>query len=394
MSKQRRASPRKVPRVLLCYLESNRSILQGIARFVRDFGPWSLCRMPAMRDDRMPQWLAGWQGDGIIGRTTDDASAKLMRSTNVPLVDLRGGGRRHDIPLVHSDDVEVGRLAAEHLIDRGFKCFGFYGQTDSPWAHDRCEGFRAAIAASGGELFVFDGRAEFEGPHAWDQAEAQVQAWLEPLPKPLAVLAENDDMADRVLNAARRAAIAVPDELAVIGVNDDSATCEICDPPLSTVMRDFEHQGYLAAELLHRLMNGQPPPAGPVLIRPLGVSTRQSTDVLAIDDPDISAAISFIRRHACDGIGIDDVLKEVPLSRSVLQRRFRRVLGNTVNDTIIVQRIKRAQQLLSETTLPLQEVAEIAGFQHQQYLGAVFRKRLGTTPSRYRKDKATNRRAM
>ena len=381
-------NPKAMPRVLLCYLETNNSVLQGIARYVREYGPWSLCRMPAFGLERMPAWLSRWRGDGIIGRTVDAASAEVMRSLDLPFVDLRGGGRLEGVPLVHSDDEAVGRLAAEHLLERGFGHLGFYGPAGEHWARDRARGFERAIREAGATYYEMDGQMQIDGPDTWDQAETAVASWLAPLPKPLAVMGGNDDLAERVLNAARRAGLRVPDELAVIGVNDDAATCEVCDPPLSTVMRDYEHQGYVAAELLHRMMNGEPPPPGPVLIRPVGVNTRQSTDVLAIDDADINAAVSFIRRHACAGIGVDNVLRVVPLSRSVLQRRFRRVLGQTVNDAIIQQRLKRAQELLRETELPLQEVAELAGFQHAQYLGAVFRKRLGTTPARFRKQKA------
>jgi LacI family transcriptional regulator len=194
-----------------------------------------------------------------------------------------------------------------------------------------------------------------------------------------------------LLGAARRAEIRVPEELAVLGVDDDQATCEVCDPPLSSVIIESGQHGYKAAALLHQLMNGDAAPAEPLLIKPAGVHERQSTDILAIDDPLIADAVRFIRDHACDGIGVGDVLREIPLSRSVLQRRFRRIFGQTANDMIVQMRLRRAQDLLIGTDLSIARIAEIAGFRYQRYLGAVFRKKLGVTPFKYRQQAGPGR---
>lgn len=388
MSQSRRRGPRKRPRVALFYMDSNKGILLGIARYVREHGPWAIYRQPSERLEVMPSWLARWEGDGVIGRILNREAAELVRSTGLPFVDICGAVRAPDIPLVHGDDAAVGELAAEHLLERGFRHFGYYGAPGEIWSDERYEAFERAVTAAEASCQLYRPARIVSGPSAWDEAEEHLAEWLTKLPRPAAVMGANDDLGERVLGAARRAGIRVPDELAVIGVDDDRAICEVCDPPLSSVTRDFEFQGYKAAELLDRLMAGEAPPTQPLFVRPSGVCTRQSTDVLAIDDPFIVRAVSFIRRHACDGIGVSDVLREVPLSRSVLQRRFRRILGQTVSDAIIHLRVKRAQQLLTETDLPLSKVAEMAGFQHHQYLGAVFRKRLGVSPARYRKGAA------
>jgi len=335
----------------------------------------------------MPNWLRQWAGDGIIGRIRNQATATLVRNIGVPFVDMRGAVRAPDIPLVHSDDVAIGEVAAEHLLERGFSQFAFYGVAGENWSDYRYDGFRRTVEASDGQCYYHQSPTISAGPTAWDRVQEDVAEWLRELPKPVAIMGGNDDLGERVLGAARRADFRVPDEIAVIGVDDDQATCQICDPPLSSVMRNLQYQGYRAAQLLDTLMAGAAAPREPILIRPSGVITRQSTDVLAIDDPFISQAVGFIRRHACDGISVADVLREVPLSRSVLQRRFKRIFGKTVSDAIIATRVERAQELLLETDLPLRRIAELAGFQHQQYLGAVFRKRVGTSPARYRKQK-------
>lgn len=373
-------------------MDSNKGILLGIARYVREHGPWAIYRQPSERLEVMPSWLSRWEGDGIIGRILNRQAAELVRSTGLPFVDICGAVRAPDIPLVHGDDLAVGVLAAEHLLERGFRQFGYYGAPGEIWSDQRLEGFERTIAAAGGRCELYQPPRIVSGPSAWDEAEEHLAQWLRRLPKPVAVMGANDDLGERILGAARRVGIRVPDELAVIGVDDDRATCEVCDPPLSSVTRDFEGQGYQAAQILDHLMAGGAPPSEPIFVRPSGICTRQSTEVLAIDDPFIASAVSFIRRHACDGISVSDVLREVPLSRSVLQRRFQRILGQTVSDAIIHVRVKRAQELLAETDLPLQRVAEMAGFQHQQYLGAVFRKRLGITPARFRKGGTVPRR--
>ena len=281
----RRLAPRKQqPRIALFLRESKKDILLGVAKYVREFGPWRLYLQPTEHDVSMPQWLARWQGDGIIGRITDPAAAKLIRSTGLPLVDVLGVVRRPDIPLVHTDDAAVGRMAAEHLLERGFKHFGCYGPADAIWMQQRRSAFAQTVNESGVDCAHYEKHWTIEGPTGWDAAEEQLAAWLTTLPKPVGVFTANDQLGQRLLSAARRAGIHVPEELAVVGVDDDRATCEVCDPPLSSVQTDSEQQGYKAAELLDQLMAGEAPPPDPVLIQPPGVHTRQSSNILAIDD--------------------------------------------------------------------------------------------------------------
>ena len=379
------------PRIALFLLESKKDILLGIAKYVREFGPWRLFLQPTESGESLPQWLRNWRGDGIIGRITDRATAKLVRGTGLPFVDVRGTVRDKRIPLVRIDDDAVGQVAADHLLQRGFTHFAYYGPPKENWAAPRRDSFRRAVTESGGTCAVHEKPWNVAGPTGWEAAEAELSEWLRALPKPVGILAASDRFGQRLLGAARRVAIKVPEELAIVGVDDDRATCEVCDPPLSSVVIDSVQQGYKAAALLHGLMNGEPAPAEPVLIKPSGVHERQSTDILAIDDPLIADAVRFIRDHACDGIGVGDVLREIPLSRSVLQRRFRRVFGQTANDMIVQMRLRRAQDLLIGTDLPISRIAEIAGFRYQRYLGAVFRKKLGVTPFKYRQQAGPGR---
>jgi LacI family transcriptional regulator len=218
-------------------------------------------------------------------------------------------------------------------------------------------------------------------------AEARELArWLKELPKPVGIMACYDIRGQQVLDACRGAGLAVPDEVAVIGVDNDTLLCELASPPLSSVIPNAHRAGYEAAALLDKLMEGKRVPATARLIAPLGIAERQSTDVLAVDDRNVARAVQFIREHACEGINVSDVLRVVPLSRRVLEQRFQRLLGCTPREEILHVRLARVKQLLGETELPLYLVAERTGFEHVEYLSVVFKRETGRTPSAWRQE--------
>jgi LacI family transcriptional regulator len=208
--------------------------------------------------------------------------------------------------------------------------------------------------------------------------------WLQQLPKPAGVLACYDVRGQQVLEACALSGISVPDEVAVIGVHNDTLLCDLCEPPLSSVIPNARRAGYEAASLLARLMEGEHVPVEARLIEPLGVAQRQSTDVVAVKDAKVSAAVRFIRAHACEGIDVRDVLKAVPISRTLLERRFRALLGHTPHEHILRTRLARACAMLVETDLPVSLIAERTGFEHTEYLSVAFRREYGMTPTAYR----------
>jgi LacI family transcriptional regulator len=198
-------------------------------------------------------------------------------------------------------------------------------------------------------------------------------------------MACNDVRGRQVLNACRELELRVPDDIAVIGVDKDEVMCELSDLPLSSVILNTKRIGYQAAALLDCMMAGERPPSETILIPPAGVATRRSTDVLSVQDPNLAKALLFIRDHACEEIGVDEVAVFAGLSRTVIQRRFRKELHETVHEAIIRLRLKRACELLGGTDLPQIDVAEKAGFKHCEYMGAVFKAHFGITPAQYRK---------
>ncbi len=334
----------------------------------------------------MPDWLKDWQGNGIIARVQSQTTASAVLATRLPVVDVLGLVPDAGIPLVHVDDQGISRQAAEHLLERGFQHFGYFGIAQENWSVRRREYFAEWLRGAGYRVEAYELPRSESGRISWEQRENDLAAWITRLPKPAGVMVCSDQRALDFLEACRRAGVEVPDDVAVIGVDNDEVLCEIGFPPLSSVWPAHNQAGYEAAALLDKLMKGGARPAHPILVAPGGVVTRVSTDVLAIDDRHLSKALRVIREHSGVELTNDQVASCAGLSRSILQRRFREKLGRSIHDEILRVRLKRACQLLRETELPLIEVAERAGFKHQEYLGAVFKLRLGKTPAQYRRE--------
>jgi LacI family transcriptional regulator len=282
--------------------------------------------------------------------------------------------------------VAIGRLAAEHLLERGFSHFGWCGVVGVNWAQTRRDSFEQTVGAAGCPCEVYRLPARTRSDSSWEIQQEQLAHWLRRLPKPSGVMACYDPAGQRVLEACRRAEVLVPDEVAVIGVDNDQTVCEVCDPPLSSVAANHFQVGQEAAALLDRLMRSEPSLENPLYVAPAGVVTRQSSDVLAIGDPDVVAALHFIRERACGGIQVQEVTEHVSVSRSTLKERFRCLLGRSIHDEIIRVRINRCRELLSQTKMPIRKIAEKTGFRHQEYMGVVFKEIVGKTPGQYRKE--------
>jgi LacI family transcriptional regulator len=380
-SRQNRVTPH-IALVIETSHASGRDILRGIARYVREYGPWSIYHEPRSLEESVPRWLRNWDGDGIIARLQNTRIARAIVSTGIPAVDVLGVVRRPELPLAHVDNGAIARLAAEHLLERGFRRFAFCGLDGTNWSDERGSAFSRAVALAGGECIVYRAAG---GRGTWEDEQDRLAEWVGSLPHPCGVMACNDPRGQKVLEACRRSGVRVPDEVAVVGVDNDEPICEIADPTLSSVVADHEGVGYQAAALLDRARAGEVGAGVAVYVPPIGVVTRRSSDVLALADREVAAAIGFIREYACLGLGVDEVCEKLALSRSTLQRRFRDLLGHTIHDEIVGVRLKHAQELLAETEMPIATVAVRCGFGCQEYLGAVFRTRVGHTPASYRR---------
>ena len=252
------------------------------------------------------------------------------------------------------------------------------------WSELREHAYRRRLAELGHECHDYAPQRHGRGL-TWEQEQDDVARWLDSLPKPIAVLACNDIRGLQVLDACRRIALPVPERVAVLGVDNDVVLCELSDPPLSSIDQDLQRIGYEAAALLDRLMGGEPPPPGPVLVEPLGVVSRRSTDAVAIEDSAVAIALRLIRQHACDQIGIDFLANHTNLSRRVLQRRFKAATGRTLQEQIHDAQLERIKQMLVETDLKLDSIAPRSGFNYIGYMCSFFKNRTGMTPGEYRR---------
>jgi LacI family transcriptional regulator len=312
-----------------------------------------------------------------------------LRATGIHTVDLNDQGPGPCRPDIQSDHRAEGVLAADHLLERGFTSFAFFGYPQFTWSRDCRAGFRATVHAAGHSCHEYRQTQRVSLGHqqpSWELEVEGVARWIASLKKPLGLMACNDFRGIQAIDACRRAGIAVPEEVAVIGVDDEELVCSLAYPPLSSVIPNAPSIGYEAAALLDRLMKGEPEATNPLSIPPVGITTRLSTDVTAITDSDVAAALRFIREHASEGIDVADVLSHVPVSRSVLQRRFRCLLGRSIHGVIARVRLERVKQLLVETDLALAVIAKRTGFSHVEYLSAAFRQAFGSPPGSYRRE--------
>ena len=365
-------------------------MLMGIARYLRIHGHWSVEFEESEPWVKVPEWFDRWKWDGVIARVQTPAIARAVGALGVPVVDLSGCLPDLPFPIIRSDETVVGRMAAEHLLARGFKRFAYCGLNGFDWSERRRVAFEERLAAAGCQCEVFDTPKRRNSKKDHDQHgkrfEQDLMRWLESLPDQTGLMACNDSRGRQVLNCCRELGIAVPDSLAVIGVDKDEVLCELSCLPLSSVIINAQQIGYDAAALLDRLMAGESAPDTPALVKPIGLAERHSTDVLAIGDRKIASALKYIREHACDdGMDVESLLRAVPLSRSVMERRFSQILGSSPKGEILRVRLGRVCQLLAESGLTLAAVAQLAGFDHPEYMSRLFKKKMGITPGEFRK---------
>jgi LacI family transcriptional regulator len=382
---------KKFPHVMLLIETSDsygRGLLLGIRRYLGQNGPWSLFLELRARDSAPPRWLRTWHGDGILSATETRVFADVVRSLGLPTVELRSPHLNPGVPWVGYDNQAVGGLAAEHLMDRGFRQFAVCQFGTEACFQQRRIDFIETIRRAGYDCTTYLVKSRPRKPIQWETQQGNLAAWVKRLQKPVGVMACTDQAGCCLLDACVRARVAVPEEVAAVGVGNDELLCTMAMPALTSVELNAERIGYEAAWLLDRLMAGEAAPDRPVLIEPLGVIARGSSDLVAAGDPAIARAVQYIRQAACDGISVSDVVQEVAISRSALERGMRAALGRSPNEEITRVRIERVKELLVSTSEPLKAIAWQTGFQTPQYLVQVFRRQVGMTPGAFRREKS------
>ena len=362
-----------------------RGVFRGIHTYAGDKN-WVFRDGPP--DTKILHPLRQWRPHGIIAHLFDSKFAQRVIALHTPLVNTTSTLSQLKVPLVEVDNGQVGRLAAEHFLQRGFQHFGYFGSAWTGFSKRREQGFRQSLERDGCTLSSCYAEYLPRPPvgSSWTSVDRQVQDWLLKLPKPVGVLASNDVPARHLVETCRQLGLRVPFDIAVLGVDNDELECLLSHPPLSSVANPAEQIGYEAAKLLDRLMSGRRQPRKPLFIAPTHIATRQSTDIVAIADADVSAAVAFIRDHAVEGIGVSEVVERLSIARRGLERRFRKFLDRSVLEEIQRVRVERAKRLLVETDLPMPSIARRCGFSTPQRLAAVFRWLVGCAPSVYRRN--------
>lgn len=362
-----------------------RGLIDGIIAWQREHEIWSMYVPEQERGAAPPSWLSSWDGDGVIARIETEQIAARVADLRVPIVDVSAARHLIDLPWVETDDQLIADMAFEHLRDKQLTNFAYCGEPFFGWSQQRLRSFSARVSASEGTCFVLDQQARLEPGYSWTRERTALEAWLKELPKPVGIFAGYDIKGQQILDACRDLQFRVPEQIAVIGVDNDQQLCELCTPPMSSVIPDARGAGYQAASLLEQLMAGKPVSNRGVLLPPLGIAERQSTDVLAVDDPVLFDAIHYIRRYACEGIQVKDVAQRVDVSRRSLEFRFMKYLNRTPHDEIERVRMTRIKQLLTTTELSLQRIAEKSGYPNPDYMATAFKRVTGDSPGQYRR---------
>jgi LacI family transcriptional regulator len=372
--------------------EYGRALLRGIYRYNSVDSRWLIEQQTPWHagsnrtDEASPGQLAG-HVDGVIMRDRK-GSLELLKK-GIPVI--FAGYLHEDVRDTHrivTDDLAIARRAATHLLERGFGHFAFVGHDHLPWSRRRREAFVEAVRQAGYECAPF-AQARRRALREWPQEQKSLAEWLCALPKPVGLLACNDDRARQVIDICLATGLSVPDEIALVGVDNDEFVCNLSNPPISSVALAVEDAGYEAAQRLHQLMTGGRPKPQDIVPATLGVAARRSSEVTVVQDVLVARAVQFIRDNCCKPIQVPDVLREVALSRRVLYRRFQRALGCGVSEYIRKVRAAQIERMLLDTDCSIAEIAEALGFPSAGHIASYFRSVRGTNPLTFRTARRT-----
>lgn len=373
----------KVILLIDCASEFDRKLLRGIMKYSKEHGPWLFYRIPSDfrgtngREEWVLEWARKWNADAVIGRCDED-KVGLLGQLDIPIV-LQNNRERSDIySNLTGDYVGTGHLAAQYFKKKLFVNYAFFGVRGIIWSEERCSGFREVVTTKGNRFSSF----EVEPQDTFDRAK--IISWLENLPKPVALLCCDDAHALYITETCKIAGLKIPEEISLLGVDDDDLLCGISDPPISSVELDVERGGYETCALLHRqILEGSRKPFN-VVINPIKVVQRESSSLYNIKDQNVARIVDFIDSNYSSDIGIDTILVLVPLSRRSIETKFRKETGTTIYQYILHNRVERFAHLLLTTDRPVFEIADEVGLGDSGNYLRVFKKLKGCSPLEYR----------
>lgn len=364
------------------------SFTRAVIRGIREYGlqrPGWIFRCGPTVVDILPG-LREWRPDGIIAGLYNKEFAQRVLRFRKPIIDTGCCISNLRAPVVDVDHDAVGRMAAEHFLEKRFASFGYFGVRAARYSQLRETSFRNRLQEAGFEVSSFYGDYLYQTSEAarWKVIDRKTRTWLKKLRKPAAIFACNDIPARLVADTCSALGLCVPNDVAILGVDNDDLECSLTVPSLSSIAIPGERIGYEAARLLERMMSGQGEQRS-VFLPPVRTVTRQSTDTMAISDPMVTAALVYMRQDAARGINVESVALAVGVGRRELERKFRRILGSTLLRELRRIRVERAKELLAGTNLRMPAVAKQSGFSTPQRLAVVFRQFERISPSTYRR---------
>ena len=365
-------------------------VIEGVAGYVQEVSNWSVyIEEFALGKQHLPNTKT-WHVDGILADLDDPKVSEDVQKMEIPVVGFGGGYGWYvpdsNIPYFSVDNKNIAKMGADHFLERGFRNFAYCGYPPTKvngWSFERAEAFQQYIQRLGFTCSVYTGRQKTS--KNWGVLLESICNWLSSLPQPLGLMAATDKRARQVLEACKTLGLRVPEQVAVLGVDNDEMLCRLATPPLSSVRQGARQLGYQAAALLDKMISGESISNYHFTIPPEGVIRRASTDVLAIEDREMAEIVRYVRDHAFEGIKAQDVVNVAGVSRSTLESRFEEVLGHSIHTEIRHVQIERAKELIQSSDLPLKRVARLSGFNTVQYLTYFFRQVTGQTPAEYRR---------
>ena len=365
----------------------SRNLLKGIVRYSKEVGNWSFQRMPLYYrmlygENGVVEWAKKWQADAIIAQLSD-VNIELLNDLNIPIIVQNYRDRNKAVSNLTGDYFNTGVMAAKFFLNRGYRNFAFYGFKGAIWSRERADGYSHEIEKQGYKLAVLEN--DNKDREEWSYNHTVLGNWLQSLPKPVALFACDDHFALQISETCNVYNINVPDDIAILGVDNDDLLCNISDPPLSSIVLDVENGGYNAGKLLHQLITKEITEPFNIVVNPLIIERRKSTEKYAVSDKNIRIILNYIEKNYANHLSVEELVKQVPLSRRVLEKKFKEETGESLYQYIQNYRIDQFTRLLITTDYSLFEAALQSGFENYKNVSRIFRKYKSLSPAEYRK---------
>jgi LacI family transcriptional regulator len=369
--------------------EYSKSLLRGVAQYAKEKNSWVFCMMPSSYRETagikgILKWAKEWGADGMIGQFYNESDALQISKAGITVIAQDFKERFKKVPNISGDYFQTGKLAAEYFIKKGFQHFAFYGFSNIVWSRERAEGFETTLKLKKFSVHYFENK-KTQAQELWYYKASPLSKWLKQLPKPVAIMTCDDNQGQYITQACRFAGLRIPEEVAVLGVDNDEMICNLSDPPLSSIKLGAEKGGYDAAALLDKMIKKKFKKPVNILVKPIQIVTRNSTDIYATPDEHVATTLRYIHQNIDSSLSVNQILKEVPLSRRSLEKRFQQITGSPVYKYIYNLRVEKFAQKLIETDKSIFEIALDLGFNDSKNISRTFKKIKGYTPRAYRK---------